>query len=663
MKIEYAQGFIASRAEDLNVPSHYQFIGELGGYKVFQDDRVPFHWIGSATARAVVLGFAGNVADDRTAEELLGHALAEEGPKALELALDSLAGRWAVLSHSPDGMFAYHDAIAARSVFYAVDGSLVASHVGLIVQNLPEDESAPPLLPVTQNYTLDLSEHAQVRALLPNFRLQLGASAQVERIFPVSPNELASLPVDELVDLIEKLWKAGSAWALSLPFRQLASLTAGFDSRLLAAMQDEMSSDLEYYTYRMHGVDDSDGYSARTWNEDARTGARIASLCGMRHHIVEFGGDVERDGALRRQLLTNSPLGHGLDLAEAYLRRYGEMTTVLHRSSAMEIGREYFASAHFVGTSVQEAERLLETEFHKDPGRNERPESTHSAISRYLGPMGLRRATELGYSATSLIFWEFRVGRFHSDVLTGMDAAFIPINPFSTRTFWKAMLALPYDLRSKNWLHYELVARNRPELNALPVNGENVFGELGRQHFKVDEDSGSVFPRNGRRAPFEIRTGRQGGGDRRLDSARPNVAFLERANLESGSWAGFEGQFTDASGGIELVFRSQYSIGRASNCLRVELWLNDVLLVHEDLGYSAQPVRAHLAGLQRGDRISLRVASLRSLPPSWEGASRLELIDWSVTRAKSDVQQTIGLGWSSPWGVRVENEEILSHVD
>lgn len=648
----FAQGFMATRAPTRDIPSHFTNCGVVGEYVVHADGRIPVGRLDVPGVRGLLIGFAGTVGEQATALEELCEAVQRGGAAALISALDLLVGRWVLLLETHDGIAAYHDAIGARSVYFALDGSCVASHVGLIKRNHP-DSSVRDRQPraVTEHYALDHTELDDVRALLPNFRLHL-PEGSVERYYPVRRNRQENLSVAQLLLRIERLWRAGSDWALSLPLRHVAALTAGHDSRLLAAMQHDRGVDIEYFTYR-EDSDDESNFSVRTWNEDVRIGRALARQIGARHDVLAFrrGATPEESRAVLAQ---NAPLGHLTELADTYARRYGELQAVLHRSTALEIGREYFFSPNFTGTREEEIRHLCTIEFGKDPDGSDRPESLESIVERYLATMGVLRASRLGYSATSLLYWEVRCGRFHSEVLNGMDATFIPLNGFASRALWDAILALPEDLRRENWLHFALISRNAPALNALPLNGEDVFARLSEAAFRSRAGMGAIVARDASDAAVEMRTGTQTGGRPLLDSVRADLLFVPAKTLAEAGWAEAVSRFSFASGGAELEFRSPYVLGRATACLRLELRVNDDVVAYEDIGHTDETIRARIAGLQRGDVVSLRVAALRPLPQSWERASRVELVSWRTTHHRGDAAQQRSVGWSSPWGVTSE---------
>lgn len=650
--LRYAQGFIATRASDVHAPAHFVERGRIGGYTVLQDERVPFEWVERDGFRCLVLGFAGVVGQqpERTLSDAVSAAHATDGVRGVSRALESAVGRWAIIMGTDAGVHVYHDAIGARSVFYAVDGSCVASHVGLVAENHPDAAvRRADRRQVSSDYALDLTELDAVRALLPNFLLDV-TEVSVERIYPTTRNSHEGLSVDALLERIERLWLDGCRWALQLPYRHLAPLTGGLDSRLLAAMQHGEREDLHYFTYRIDDARGESDFTVRAWDEDVRVGAAIAEQLGLPHRVIAAtAGSAPND--VREALLASSPLGHGADLAARYLDEYGQMTTVLHRSSALEIGREYFASRAFTGSRVAEVRQLLDSELSKAPDADARPESPSQLADRYLSSMGLRRAGELGYPLTSLVYWELRCGRFHSDVLTGLDAAFVPINGFSSRALWDAILALPAELRRQDWLHWKLIARRAPAMLGFPVNGVPVMERC------IDAAMGATRTGAAELRPITMRAGTMHGVTRTLDSAHDDVLFIPAHDLAEIGWAEASVVVDAVQCGMEIEFRTPYALGRASGALSVELLLNDEPLASEDIGFSSERVRARVIGLRRGDRVALRVSAQHALPSSWERASRLEIERWTLTNHRADFTEHVQVGWSSPWGSLTREDE------
>ena len=651
MTMLFAQGFVALRTAPVALPEHFVDVGSLDGYTIFQDRRVPSARFSSADMDAMLLGFAGHLAEDVSPQDAIANAFDSGGLSGIAEALGEIVGRWVLLVRpATGGLHVFHDAIGTRSVFYSTDGEAIASHVDLImtVHGRVADAGASRR-PVSQMYAFDLTEVDHIRALLPNFRLDL-PGAHAVRIYPLARNPNEHLSLEELLSKIERLWRAGNRWALSLPYRQVASLTAGFDSRLMAAMHQGQRSEIEYFTYRMAGGKDEDDFSARTWNRDARTAAAIAEKAGLNHRIIEFSRKPSSRPEVRDVLLRNSPLAHGVAIAERYLEEFGELGAVLHRGSGLEIGREYYASNAFTGSPVDEGRRLCGIEFGKAPEASERPESTAQLVDRYMDEMGLAEASAYGYSIPSLVYWEYRCGRFQSDILTGLDAAFVPVNGFSSRALWDAILAIPVELRRANWLYFALLGRAMPELNSIPVNGVDHFARFMDEALGIDTSDRGVRHRpSAWRAAVKFFSGTGESEKAPLLSSRPDVFFVPETRLTKGGWAACESTIQSEAGALALAFRSPYSLGAPSRCLELQLLVDGEVFVREDIGYSAEIIHVHIEGVTGGMRVQLRVAALQDLPKSWEAASRVEVLNWEERPRKVSSSRDLAIGWSSPW--------------
>ena len=649
----FAQGFIASRVGIREIPDHYAEIVELGGYSIYQDERVPAQVLRGAGFRAALLGHVGNVRDEAPVEELILESYRSGKIDDLAAALDWLVGRWVLIFASQHGVHVFHDAVGSRSVFYAEDGSVFASHARLLTSNhASADVRAAQPRQVTQDYALDQTEVDGIRALLPNFSLE-ALEGRVARYFPVRSNPYAESAPEQLLDEIETMWRRGARWTSTLPYRQVAPLTAGIDSRVMAAVQLGEVDNCEYFTYRMRSAGRPSGFSQQTWDRDVQIGSRIAALVNKPHRIIE-STHGSASAYEKETLLTNSPLGHGVDLAASYQREFGPDLSVLHRSTTLEIGREYYTSKHFTGSAEDEIRRILKLELSKAPVATLGPTGVDGLATRYLDQMGLLRAGQLGYSMTSLLYWEMRCGRFHADVLTGMDTTFIPINPFSSRAFWNAVLAVPQQLRLKDWLHWNLIQRRLPETIGLPVNGKRKFEELldsSVETPKIKELRGTSHA-----SPLKLRYATLNGPVHLLRPSLPNVAFVPSSALGESGWSEASRTVLAAACGFDIAFRMPYALGRATGVMRLELRLNDHVILTEDVGHTAETVHARITGLTRGDIVALRVAALHPLPDSWQGASRLEILEWSTMHSSMDFCAKPMVGWSSPWGLRVETE-------
>ncbi len=260
----YRSGFVLSRARVTGYPFDRWRSHRLGHF-VLQT-----HPDASCTVREVsgqASALLGDAFDPERGihnkaqllEDLAGATSEQEFYKAL----DRLAGRFLlILPRGDGGLHLYQDAMGSRTVFYATNQPVAASHseiVGKLVGNGLSDFVIPFL--TSRNYAQKATKYLpgvatpyeHVRQLTPNTQLSMPKQS-VTRFWPRGPHEKPTTDTEALDALILHMRGLVEHFQVAR-LKSLIGLTAGTDSRLLFAAFRSSDPYLFHYLRRESGTD------------------------------------------------------------------------------------------------------------------------------------------------------------------------------------------------------------------------------------------------------------------------------------------------------------------------------------------------------------------------------------------------------------------------
>ena len=279
-------------------------------------------------------------------------------------------------------------------------------------------------------FTASDTEVEGVAALLPNHSLNL-ATMTATRSGPSAPRPHAIPPI--LTGLLQ---------AISNRAPLALGLTAGFDSRLLAAAIKHVECNVECFTFVDDVTPDSDVEGAH-W---------IASKIGKELRVVSAPPPEEYEGEAMR-----APRYESWAQAEFSER-------IILSGWASEIGRNYLT---WPGSSEADAQDVL-----KCTSSREFEDLVPVAEAWLNGAHKVRADT--GIPIDELIYWELNVGRWCSAGFNILSQNNFWLTPFTCRDFIEAKLAIPSSKRGKKGrkLYTALIRDLAPELMERPVNPE-----------------------------------------------------------------------------------------------------------------------------------------------------------------------------------------------
>src|SRR5699024_494315 len=227
---------------------------------------------GDANLFVIILGHAVPTKSEQ-AQPPAAHLLAclRDGEGTFLKALDDYGGRHAIIFGSSGNIRVVNDATGMRSVFYAAQGGVVASHALLVEQALG-GEIARSELPFRYGYPGNLTPYARTKILTPNTHYWLTANI-VRRFWPIIEPAPRSVE-DAATELLEASTNAFRAMTRGRTVR--LTLTAGLDSRTILAIALYAGVSFEAYTY-------GNQYSSKA---DRLLAADLAAEFGFDHRVL-----------------------------------------------------------------------------------------------------------------------------------------------------------------------------------------------------------------------------------------------------------------------------------------------------------------------------------------------------------------------------------------
>src|SRR5699024_11165918 len=162
--------------------------------------------------------------------------------------LDFIGGRYVVIVGTENNAEIYTDATAMRSVYYANDYDLVASHFNLLKDLIPTNPLELGMKYATVSFTYDKSSAENINILMTNFKLNFN-DKKITRFFPRQNNKYKEMPIEDKYLLFEKLWKDQINYCINTYDDIAFSLTGGNDSRISLAMLKDHKDKIRMFTY------------------------------------------------------------------------------------------------------------------------------------------------------------------------------------------------------------------------------------------------------------------------------------------------------------------------------------------------------------------------------------------------------------------------------
>lgn len=462
----YARGYYLTDRGIPELGSHW-LTAAVGPFTLGWDSRNPVCITSGDGYQVAVVGRCYDLALSAGDPRTVGHHLLQalmEGASAFDEAVYNLAGRFALVARTPQGVFLETDATGMKAGYYAVSGGTVASHSRLAASIAGSTDPSPfgrgDWFGRTKalTYPGHFTEYDAVRLLTPNTRLSVD-SGNIQRVYPLS--EPVSLQANEAAAQILPLMREQLSWLTSVGQPQI-SLTAGLDSRVTLAASGPFRESCLYFSYAT-----ARGSSIQSTREDLEFASRLAAGKGLRHQQVEAPEEIPSNvaGIMSR----NSKRVHARSVAYAY-RNQLPADAVHIRSNIYEIGRAYYQYG-----SRRELPDLTTTRMAELLAKKGVPpaDTVIAAFAEWVEATSFNDIPD-GYDAHDLYYWEIRMGSWMQAVLLESDIAHDTYVLVNSRRILDLFLGVDIPDRITGAAMYHLIHQAWPELLDFPVNGRYV---------------------------------------------------------------------------------------------------------------------------------------------------------------------------------------------
>ena len=372
------------------------------------------------------------------------------------------------------------DATGMKPVFYGGgEAKYVSSHVELIAHNEPE-MTLIPRLPFRYGYPGIATPRRGIRLLTPNTTLNI-TTFRVSRFWPT--HSLPSLPLNDAVDIVQGNLNNAARHVCSR-FSPLVSVTAGLDLRTtLSTVLGKPN--VRYFTY-------DTGVSSMKFDRALCKAFRDAGLVDS--ELIQTK-DILIDSAFNQIMKANSIGEHSNKLSYLYFTKFGNKEKLLHiRSNIAEVGREFWGKSNIeIDQHYRMSDIYLLYEKYSDPKSVSRIKDFFEEffrISSFGDAIGK-------LDSKSLFYWEFRMAKWHSQLVAESDPAFDTISLFNCRHTLATMLSVSKAHRKGGDIQKAVILRNSPELAKFPINGKpfsngrsakDVLETVGRRPLRFRSD-------------------------------------------------------------------------------------------------------------------------------------------------------------------------------
>ncbi|MEA5446306.1 hypothetical protein VCB98_10790 [Gammaproteobacteria bacterium AB-CW1] len=352
-------------------------------------------------------------------------------------ATDTLCGRYALIYQAPGlGPRLVGDATGMRAIFFIPARGIAGSHAKLVNDAVFREKTRRT--PFKGGHPGHGTPYRNVMLLVPNCLLDL-ESGKLARFWPRAPREQKTL--DEVLQ--PNLVRAARALSgMAQRSGLLLSLTAGQDSRttLAAALLAEV--DLEAFTL-VNRRDSPHGARTRILGVDAAVAKEITAAYGISHQVLE---EQPMDDRLKTYLKANAYKSSYSNRIMPLLAQYGQQRLLHVRSNALEIARAYWAKH----PEVDDANGAADLFMLKHRKLADQVERVRTAFQDMFHATDFTAGRQMGYDSRDMLYWEHRMGAWHSQQLLCSDLVFDTFNPWNCRAILTDLLSLPMQDRANS---------------------------------------------------------------------------------------------------------------------------------------------------------------------------------------------------------------------
>jgi len=376
--------------------------------------------------------------------------------------IDQYCGRHVIFYGRKDRPRIITDATGMRTVFYATEGGVVASHARLVEETLG-GEMKMIHLPSRYGFPGNHTPYVRTRLLTPNTLYDF-AQAKVIRFWPRGPiqeltPQLAADAVLERSTIALQRIAAGKRVSLSI--------TAGMDSRTMLGLALHSGIPFDGYTYDR-------GEKTTIDCEVARELARIA---GITHTLVHMQTSVPEE--LKNILSRTTYSNHHHKVIAPMQRHFADRDVLTVTANLLEIGRFFYKDRVYAEKLPEIPESMTDLALTATNWSAQKIDGMRGSENKHLIPecfADFIRDTDFNAARGILdsrdqFYWEHRMSAWHGTILLERDFYADCFIPFNSRSIFEALLGVPEVDRRNSTVFKMLIERCAPQLlTGIPIN-------------------------------------------------------------------------------------------------------------------------------------------------------------------------------------------------
>jgi hypothetical protein len=469
--LDYPRSFVLSAQPLAVIPARYTPMRTAGGHFLYYRAEAGFY----------------HARRDETEVILLGHALSPDyGPRTGDLVdalragldrsdstffdeLDRVYGRFALVCAAGGRTRVLHDASGLRTVFYAVNQPVVATHARLVAEVIGIEDSDLEIAKREHGHRFKFgypgisTPYRHVKLLTPNTLLEF-PDQTVTRYFP--RENLTSLPVREVILKTEKALKAKVDNLVLMDKPLVLSLSGGIDSRMTLAVARRHAGNMKFFTY---GCSPNGAI-------DPAIASHIARVYKLDHVVLpdwkQFPDIVTEEESLTARMWKLNYYYHMALTAFVYRKTFGEDRYLHVRSNLAGTVRAFYHTR----TPRPELREVLDmVRIYSKYQRNyTRWPEVIEAFREFWEVSDFERIFASNYDPLDLFYWEFRMGQWHGALVLESDIAFDTHALLNSRDVLTTMLGAPLESRMNAEVSRAIIYRNLPRLDLVPFNPPSI---------------------------------------------------------------------------------------------------------------------------------------------------------------------------------------------
>ncbi|MBY0145142.1 hypothetical protein [Neobacillus niacini] len=646
-ELKYKRGFLLTDRQVDAPHAHWKYLS-IDKYHFYYDplNDVLF----KDTADNWVLLF-GNIIDIRS-ETMEKQFIASEALRLLEVSeiaffdyLDELSGRYLIFYGNKNTAKILSDAAGLRSIFYSTEQTVIASHSDLVNEVTNSGESTKVDREWLKTYSSSLipghfTYYHNIYFLTPNTLLEVNTT-NVRRFFPREDIEIK--PMEQIVEEITALSKKQMELLSKSHKTFLFSLTGGIDSRTTLALAKDFKDKCHFFTYRKENFNSS---KLNAFIIDESIVKEMTYNLDLNHEFLTIDYNLKDQDFIdfTNVMNRNITIQHNLRLAKLYLDSFP--SNLIHiRSNVYEIGTmSYRRRFKLPKTPTVESLVLIYSKEAKDDQR------VYDAFKQFYETIQLDQIHN--YDAFDLLYWEYRMGTWHSQIISESDVAHDTFVLINVRKIIKLLLSVPLSEKQDKTVLKELINKNWPILNYWEVNSlgnptahyDKQFDDVGIPLTAAKFQSGSI---DGQRI-VPIR--------KKVQTRRMKFCLEESSPLEGDFVEAVIPLKTEANKSSHCILhlRSPYENIKLKGRIKYQIFLNNRLLLEEDVACWRETNQISLKWKKASgkDKLKIKVLSMRDCEDWAWGKAGTILVEKIILRNGDKIEEDqLQVSATSPFSV------------